>query len=173
MEPGAVGKLFGHAPGALVRKRRVETPPEEADRAGDPTVERGEIIVLCPVDCPQITRVAHGPAMIPDHRIDEQLAKLALDQTLVQEATAEAGAGVTIGTEAEQTLEGTNAPGHCQQCLVERNPRRAMVRDLGVDQHELPDLIGRRQGQVAGDRAAGIVTQDRVAFDGQDDPSGP
>src|SRR5882724_6079701 len=124
-----------------------------------------EPIDRLPLRAAQVTPHPIHPLRRAEQRLDHVLVKIPVEKPEVGEAAAEPHRRTEKERRAEQIVEGRQRSRQAHEELIERNPRRPVMRYFGVDEYELLDTLRIRERQIARERAPRILRNHAVAFE--------
>jgi hypothetical protein len=159
----AAGELLDHPARPRQREPRIVGAPEQQHRRRDPRVDRGHVVERAPVELADERELARRRARIPQQRLDEQRAELAVEEVEIAEAAAEPQGRAAQPSRPQDQRQEPPAAGELREPHEPREHRRAVGRDLGVAEDEpgAPRAeLGRGEPR---DRAAAVVGDERHA----------
>src|SRR5207249_10449473 len=137
VETRDVRELGDHFAGPRLGKGGVVRSPDEQRRHRELAVEVLELVEPRELHPPEEPHGAVHASVRGDQRVDEARAEIAVDAARVVEAAAEREGGSTEGGGLEELPNDGAASGEVRQCLIHRDPGRAVEGDLGVGEDEV------------------------------------
>jgi len=115
-----------------------------------------------PVDPSNCTSLTLQSPRGSNERHNHKLPEVALQQSKIAEARSEAELGAKKLPGTKQLPEQKIGPRQNHEALVERNPRRTMKRNLGVNNRELPNSVSLETRQHPAYGCSSVMGQHKV-----------